>query len=77
MVIEKMYIIYFMHIDLFDFFHLTIGSSLILIQINFEFQNIVMHILKLFFLCLRFPKNAIKILIHCTPIILVIHHFFG
>ncbi len=24
---------------------------------NFEFQNVVMHILKFFFLCLRFPKK--------------------
>jgi hypothetical protein len=30
-----------------------------------------------FFLCLGFPKNVIKISVYYTPIIFVIHHFFG
>jgi hypothetical protein len=47
---------------------------------SFEFQNVVMHILKFFlflFLCLVFSKDAIKISTYYIPIILVIHHFFG
>jgi hypothetical protein len=76
MVVEKMYIIYFTHIDFIQFFSSNHWIKFILIQMNFEFQNIVMHILK-FFLCLEFPENAIKILVYYTPIILVIHHFFG
>jgi len=72
----NMYIIYFMHIDLSKSFHLTIGSSLILIQ-NELWIPIVMHILKFFVLCLGFPKKFIKISVYYTPIILVIHHFFG
>jgi hypothetical protein len=43
---------------------------------KFGFQNVVMHILKLFFLCLGLQKNVIKILVYYTPIIFVIHHFF-
>jgi hypothetical protein len=58
-----------------NLFHLTIGSSLTLIQMNFEFPNVVMHILNFIFLCLEFSKNAIKILTYCIPIILI-HHFF-
>jgi hypothetical protein len=44
---------------------------------SFEFQNVVMHILKLFFLCLRFLKKVTKIFVYYTPIIFVIDHFFG
>jgi hypothetical protein len=44
---------------------------------SFEFQNVVMHILKFFFLCVGFSKNAIKIFVYYTPTILVIHQFFG
>jgi hypothetical protein len=43
---------------------------------NFEFQNVVMHILKFFLLGVGFPKDVIK-LIYYIPIIFVIHHFFG
>jgi hypothetical protein len=58
-------------------FHLTIGSSLILIQMIFDFQNVVIHILIVFFICLGFPKDVIKISAYYIPIILVIYHFFG
>jgi hypothetical protein len=44
---------------------------------SFEFQNVVLHIFKFSFLCLGFPKNAIKILVYYAFIILDIHHFFG
>jgi len=43
-VIEKMYVIYFMHIDFIQSF-----SSNHWIKLSFEFQNVVMHILKFFF----------------------------
>jgi hypothetical protein len=69
MVIEKMYIIYFMHIDF-----IQSSSSNHWIKFNFESQNVVMHILSFFFLCLGFSKNAIKI---SACYILIIHHFFG
>jgi hypothetical protein len=45
MVIEKMYVIYFMHIDFIQSF-----SSNHWIKLNFESQNVVIHILKFFFL---------------------------
>jgi hypothetical protein len=77
MVVEKMYVIYFMHIDLFNPLHLTIGWALTFIQKNFEFQNVVMHILKILFLCLKFSKDVIKILAYYIPITLVTHHCFG
>jgi hypothetical protein len=58
--------------------HLTIGSSLTLIQNKLWVPKCCLaHFKVFFFLCLGFPENAIKILVYCTPIILVIHHFFG
>jgi hypothetical protein len=44
---------------------------------SFEFQNVVMHILKFFFECVGFIKDAIKLSAYYMPIILVIHHFLG
>jgi len=50
-----MYVIYFMHIDFIQFssynhwIKLNFDSKM-----SFEFQNVVFHILKFFFLCLGF-----------------------
>jgi len=56
--------------------HLTIGSSLTLIQNELWVPKSCHAHSKAIFLCLGFSKNAIKILTYYTPIILVIHHFF-
>jgi len=48
MVDKKLHIIYVCTLILHSPFHLTIGSRLILIQSEFEFSNVVMHILKCF-----------------------------
>jgi hypothetical protein len=59
------------------FFHITIGSSLTSIQNGLWVPKCCLsHFKVFFFLCLGFLKNVIKISIYCTPIILVIHHFF-
>ncbi len=39
-------------------FHITIGSSLILIQMIFDFQNVVMHILNVFSYVQDFQKMS-------------------
>jgi hypothetical protein len=67
----KKYVIYFMHIDF-----IQSSSSNHWIKLSFEFQNVVMHILKIFFLCLGFSEDAIRISAYCMLIIFVIHHFF-
>jgi hypothetical protein len=46
---------------LFNPLHLTIGLRLILIQVKFEFQNVVVHILRFFCLCIGLSNDAIKI----------------
>ncbi len=74
MAIEKMYVTYFMHID---FIQISSFNHWIEFKMSFEFQNVLVHILKLFFLRLGFPKIAIKISIYYTPIILTMHHFLG
>ncbi len=58
-------------------FHLTIGSSLTLIQNEFWIPKYCFAHLILFFLCLRFPKIAIKISLYYKLIIFDINHFFG
>ncbi len=59
------------------FFHLTIGSSLTLIQNELWVPNCCHAHLEVFFLCLGFSKDVIKILAYYMPIIFFIHHFFG
>jgi hypothetical protein len=51
---------------LFNPLHVTVGSRLILTQSDFEFQNVVVQIIKFFYLCLCQPKDAIKILAYCV-----------
>jgi hypothetical protein len=48
MVDKKLHIIYVCTLILHNPLHLTIGSRLILIQSEFEFSNVVVHILKRF-----------------------------
>jgi hypothetical protein len=57
--------------------HLTIGSSLTLIQNELWVPKCCHVHSKILFLMLKFPKNVIKILVYCTSIIFVVHHFFG
>jgi len=76
MAIEKMYVIYFMHIDF-----IQSSSSNHWIKLNFDSKwtssfNCCHAHSKLFFLCLRFSKDAIKISTYNIPIILVINHIF-
>jgi hypothetical protein len=53
--IEKMYVIYFMHIGFIQFF--LCNHWLNFDQMSFEFQNDVTHILKFFFFMFRIPKR--------------------
>jgi hypothetical protein len=75
MAFEKMYIIYFMHIDFIK--SINIESNLTLIQNELWVPKYCYAHFKVFFLCLVFSKDAIKISTYYIPIILVIHHFFG
>ncbi len=71
MAIEKMYIIYIMHIDF-----IQSSSSNHWIKLNFDSKWLLSSKI-LSCMCLGFPKDAIKISIYCIPIIFVLHHFFG
>jgi hypothetical protein len=57
--------------------HLTIESSLILIQNELWILKCCHEHSKVFPLCLGFWKDAMNILPYYMPIILVVHHFFG
>jgi len=71
MAVEKMYIIYIMHIDF-----IQSSSSNHWIKFNFDFKWALSSKI-LSCTCLGFSKDAIKISIYCIPIIFVLHHFFG
>jgi phosphatidylserine synthase len=76
-VVEKMYITYFMHIDFIQSFSYNHW-----IKLNFDSKwalsfKMLPHILKFFFLCLRFPKNVIKILVYSHLLYLLYIIFLG